>query len=128
MDLRKKILVSHDIKNEKVHVPEWDVTIEVRTMNGKQRAQVVKAAVDEKGNINADSIYPELLIATCFDPNTSKPIFTDKDKDALNAKSGAVLERIGQIAMGLSGLTKEAVEDAEKNLDSGIRKESSTSN
>ena len=128
MDLRKKILAAQDIKNEQVYIPEWDVTIEVRTMTGTQRAQVIKTAVDEKGNINTDSIYPELLIATCFDPNTSKPIFTEKDKTALNNKSGAVLERLGQIAMTLSGLTKESIEEAEKNSSSGIQSGNSISN
>ena len=38
------------------------------------------------------------------------------DKDALLKKSGAVLNRISQVAMRLSGMTQEAMVEAEEDL------------
>ena len=43
-ELRKTILEADDIIAEDVEVPEWDTTVEVRGMSGKERAKLLKGA------------------------------------------------------------------------------------
>ena len=126
MDLRDKILAANDIAAKQLSIPEWGgVVIEVRAMNGLQRAKVISNALDKDGNVDTQNMYPDLLIASCYDPETGKPLFAEADRAALNQKNGAVLERIAQVAMNLAGITKTAIEDAEKNLGSDIQSEDS---
>lgn len=118
-ELRKTILESDDIATEMLYVPEWDVTIEVRGMDGKARARFLRNTADPSGKSVAwEKYYPELLIATCFDPETHEPLFEPADRDALNQKSAAALERVSAVSQRLSGLSGDDVEssksDAEK--------------
>lgn len=114
-NLRDRILGAADIRRETVHVPEWDATVEVRGLNGTQRAKLMKTGFDARGAVDFEKLYPELLIASTYDPETGQPVFTEADRDALNGKSGAALERLAQAAMRLSGLSPEAPAQAEKN-------------
>lgn len=114
-NLREKILGASDIRREQVHVPEWDATVEVRGLTGTQRAKLMKTGFDARGTVDFEKLYPELLVASVFDPETSQPVFTEADRDSLNGKSGAALERVAQAAMRVSGLSPEAAEQAEKN-------------
>ena len=114
-DLRGTILNSQDIPEETVEVPEWGVSILVRGMTGKQRARFLRASTDDNGEVNFERFYPELIIATSYDPaNPQNLIFTSADRDALNAKSATALERLGKVASRLSGLGSSATEQAKK--------------
>lgn len=113
--LREKILNAKDIKSEKVKIPEWDVTVEVRGLTGKQRARLLQDAIGEDGKPDLERIYPELVILSTYDPETGEQVFQPADRDALIEKSGAALEKIAQVAMRLSGLQPDALKEAEKN-------------
>lgn len=113
--LRDKILGAQDITSETVTVPEWDVTVEVRGLTGTQRARLLKNGFEANGAVNFERLYPELVIASTFDPESGERIFSEADRDALNDKSGAALERIAQAAMRVSGLNPDANEQAAKN-------------
>ena len=113
--LRDKILAAEDIKSELVTVKEWDVTLEVRGLSGRQRADYLKEVIDSKGKMNFDKMYPALIIMSVFDPDTKEPVFKAGDLDALAGKSGAALEQLAQVAQRLSGLNPEALGEAEKN-------------
>lgn len=115
MSLREQILGAKDIKSEKVEVPEWGVTVEVRGLTGKQRARIYDACW-KNGRIDAEKLNPLLIIATAYDPGTGKPIFEDADRDVLSEKSASSLEQVTQVAMRLSGLVPGQLEEAEKNL------------
>jgi hypothetical protein len=114
-DLRSRILGASDLRKERVSIPEWDVTLEVRGLTGTQRARLMQNGFDGRGQAVFDRLYPELVIASTFDPESGEPVFAEGDRDALNAKSGAALERLAQVAMRVSGLTADATEQAEKN-------------
>lgn len=111
--LRERILSAQDIQSERVHVPEWDVEVEVRSMTGAQRARVLQGATVD-GEVDLERLYPILLIETVYDPETGEPVFEAADRDALNAKNSGALERIAKVAMRLSGIEPGA-EDAAKN-------------
>jgi len=112
IDLRSTILDSDDIDRETLHVPQWDVDVEVRGMNGKQRAGFVQQYADNDGKLQYDKLYPELIIAGIFDPETSKAVFSDADRDLVMAKSGAALEMLATKVMSLSGLGDDSDADA----------------
>lgn len=132
-ELRKKILEVDDIQVEQVLVPEWGVTIEVRGMNGLDRAQFLRRSTNDDGQVAYERFYPELLIATCFVPpeneederGSGEKLFEPADRDALNSKAGAAIERIAAVAQRLSGLGTIDVEDAQGNS-SGSPKNAST--
>lgn len=124
MNLRDKILSAKDLETQIVPVPQWGVTVEVRGMSGRQRSIFLKDIMDKKGNVDTLKLYPSLIIASTFDPETGERVFEDGDFDAIAEKSGGALEVVAQVAMKLSGLDAAV---AEKNLDD-TQSESSTSN
>ncbi|PLR79132.1 hypothetical protein CU633_01835 [Bacillus sp. V3-13] len=113
--LRETILNIKDIKIEKVFVPEWNVEVEVRGLSGAARNRILSKAIDNKGNINFDAMYPDLIVASLFDPELNEPIFKPEVRDAINAKSGKALERISRVAMKLSGLDDGQIDEKVKN-------------
>jgi hypothetical protein len=114
MGLRDKILNASDIKAEEKYIEEWDATIEVRSMNGAQRARLMREGFDrETQQINWD--YASVFIAGAYDPGTGELIFTEADRDALNEKHGGILEDVAMEILRLSGLSDASLADAEKN-------------
>lgn len=114
-ELRKTILEADDIISEDVEVPEWDTTIQVRGMNGKERAKLLKGAA-AGGEVNMEKWFPDLLIATVHDPETGEKVFEPADRDALNAKSGSAIATIADVAARLSGLGETDVQLAKEEL------------
>ncbi|VVM34036.1 hypothetical protein [Terribacillus sp. AE2B 122] len=113
--LRDSILNINDIKVEKLYIPEWAVEVEVRGLSGSARNRILSKALDKKGTLDLDSMYPDLIIASLYEPESNERIFDAADRDQLNAKSGKALERIARVAMALSGLDEGQVEDKVKN-------------
>jgi len=114
-ELRKTILEADDIIAEDVEVPEWDTTVEVRGMSGKERAKLLKGAA-AGGEVNMEKWFPDLLIATVHDPETGEKVFEPADRDALNAKSGSAIAAIADVAARLSGLGENDVQLAKEEL------------
>jgi hypothetical protein len=111
--LRDQILNFDDIQIEKLVVSEWGgIEIEVRGMSGKERAQFLRRITGGDGEVNIERFYPELIIATVFDPESGAKVFEGADRDVINTKSGAALEKIAQVAQRLSGLGSTDVEEA----------------
>ncbi len=114
MSIRDQILEAQDIGKQTVEVPEWGVTIEVRGMTALERTRLMDLAFDAGGQLNLQTIYPEIVIATCFDPETGMQIFTPQDKDALLSKSSVALDRVAIVGMSLSGFTAESADESGK--------------
>ena len=114
MSLRDQILAANDIPSEKVQVPEWGVTVEVRGMTGAGRTRIMDKAVDQQGGVNLQFVYPEIVIATSFDDITGEQIFKPSDRDTLLTKSAVALDRLAQVGMKLSGFTQESSDEAGK--------------
>ena len=108
-NLRDIILSADDTTSEVVEVPQWgDVKIEVRGMTGRDRAAFLSSYTDpDTGRVNWSMLYPSLITASAFDPDTGERIFNDEDGDAINGKSGAALEKVAQVALRLSGMQQE---------------------
>jgi len=108
VSLRDQILKAKDISSELMEIKEWEVTVEIRTMTARERATLMENALDPNtGQVIMSKVYPEVAIATVYDPETGKPVFDKSDIDALLGKSGIIIERIAQKALQVSGLTND---------------------
>lgn len=127
MSLRDQILAAVDIPSEKVEIPEWGVTIEVRGMTGAERTRIMDKAVDQQGGVNLQFVYPEIVIATSFDNVTGEQIFVPSDRDTLLTKSAVALDRLAQVGMRLSGFTQDSADAAGKDSSATATADSSLS-
>jgi hypothetical protein len=127
VSLRDQILAAEDIPSEKVQIPEWGVTIEVRGMTGAERTRIMDKAVDQQGGVNLQFVYPEIVIATSFDDVTGEQIFKPSDRDTLLTKSAVALDRLAQVGMRLSGFTQESADEAGKDSSATATADSSLS-
>ena len=113
MSLRDRIIAADDIGKHLVEVPEWGVTVEVRTISAGMRSRMLKSAQTDDGGVDIDKLYPMLLIATCFDPELDEPVFTDDDFGVIQDKSANAVETIAKVAMEMSGMAAGEGADAE---------------
>jgi hypothetical protein len=113
--LKEKIKAVQDVRVEKAVIPEWDVTLELRTMKAIDRARLLKSCVDKEGNVIGERFQAGLIIASCYDPETGEKVFEDGDFEFLMEKSAGVIEYLAGIAMNISGLNRDSLKAAEKN-------------
>jgi hypothetical protein len=117
--IEDRVRASQDITNRVVAVPEWaddsgDLKIEVRSMTGRERAEILRRAIDpETGEVNYERLYPAIIVATCFDPETGERAFSDAALSWLNEKNSKPLEQLATVGMQLSGISKDAKEEAQ---------------
>lgn len=114
MSIRDQIIAADDIKSELVEIPEWNVTILVKSMSGAERGQMLKAVTTANGQVDIGKAVSDVLIFTAHDPETGERIFTIEDRDLLNEKSGAAIQRAAEVGMRLSGLMPESIDEAGK--------------
>ena len=114
-DLRTRIFETNDSTAELVDVPEWGVKLEIRSMDGNQRAEwLAKQMKNGSGDLDGMTaedireLYPNLIIVSAFDPETGERVFEPEDAEQLNTRNSAVLERLAQVALRISGLTTQA--------------------
>lgn len=108
---RDAILAAADRPLKTVPVPEWGGDVLIQTMDGRTRAQYEDAT---------DGPYELLratLIAMCVVDADGRPLFTAADVQALNDKSGAVLDRIFRAITRHNRLRKIDREADEKNFE-----------
>jgi hypothetical protein len=117
--LSQAIFAVNDITSETVEVPQWGVTVLVKSMTALDRAKMIGNAVESAGGqLNLQEVLPDMVILCTFDPETGERVFLDSDRDALMAKSAGAIETIATVAMRLSGLTETAVDELGKDSSS----------
>jgi hypothetical protein len=131
MSIRDKILQANDLKTEQVRVDEWDVTLTIRTLSGKERdafeASMVKISKTGQAKQDIANIRARLVALVVIDPDDNNlPVFTEADIPELGGKSALALDKVFSAAQRLNGFTKEDVEELAKGFDSAPS-ESSTS-
>ena len=121
MDLRGKIFSAVDLKTERVDVPEWGVTVYVRTLSGAQRDEFEQGLQDSKSEgagIDIRGLKARLAVLATVDDD-GEAVFQPGDEEALQNKSAAPLDRLYQAASRLSGLSPEDAEELVGNSASG---------
>lgn len=115
---REQILAAQDIRVERVEVPEWSGAVLVRGLTAAERdAFDLSATVEQDGRrvINFQQLRARLVAMSLVDEQ-GKRLFSDADVEILAAKSGAVIGRIFDVAMRLSGLTGQDIEEITRNF------------
>lgn len=112
--LSDRIFATQDIPSELVHVDAWNIDIEVRGMTGAERTRIMDLAMTDDGEVKLQTVYPEIVISTAFDPATGEQVFAPGDSPNLLAKSALALDALALVGMRLSGFTQEAADKAGK--------------
>lgn len=111
---KSDILGRQDLKTEIVEVPEWGGSVKVSTMSGFARDRFEADIAQVNGKINTKNIRAKLAIATIVDEH-NKPLFDEKDIEALGNKSCAALDRVFAVAQKLNLISDKEVETLAKN-------------
>lgn len=115
---KEAILNAKDIGVREVEVPEWGGVVLVRGMTGRERQEYEEFL--SKGKRGKQEITPrfavEKIVATCTVDQDGNRLFTDEELALLSNKSIKALMRIATVAMELSGLTKEDMEEMVENF------------
>jgi hypothetical protein len=110
--LRETIFAADDIQSESVEIPEWGVTVEVRTMTAADRTTLQTNSTSADGKVDMTKFMPSVVIATVHDPETGLPVFQASDVPALLSKSGVIIERLAQKALQISGMEASSADNA----------------
>jgi hypothetical protein len=107
------IIAAPDIKKELVKVPEWGGSVYLRCMDGLERDQFEDFCVNKQGKGIA-GVMVLLLSMTLADENGQK-LFSEKDVELLNKKSGKVIMKLYIKAKSINALTNKDIADLAKN-------------
>lgn len=118
---RDDILQASDLPMERVEVPEWGGYVYVRTLTGAERDEYESSMLIVRGSgrgaqaqVNMANARARLCALAICDTDGSR-LFSTEDVRALGQKSAAALDRIYSVAMRLSGLRPEDIEELTKN-------------
>lgn len=104
---RDDILGADDRQIRTVAVPEWGGEVLVRGLTGAERDRYEESLWVGRGKnrkLNWTNARAKLVAASVVGED-GKPLFTQRDVEALGAKSSAALDRIYSVAQELSGVT-----------------------
>lgn len=117
---KQDILGKADVKIEQVRVAPWDADLFVRSLSGEERdaleASTLTGVLGPEGQALTDmkNFRSKLLVLAICDEQGNR-IFASEDTEALGKKNGEALDILFKVAARLSGITREAVKEAEKN-------------
>lgn len=119
--LADQIRAAHDVSAELYDIPEWNVTVELRSMSARQRAAFA-SNVDftADGGVQMDANRVELMWgaviqACCFDPDNGEPVFTEEDIEWVMAEKNAnVVDSLANACLAVSGMGADSEGDAGK--------------
>ena len=119
--LAEQIRAAHDVSSALYEIPEWDVTIELRSMSARQRAAFA-SSVDftADGNVEVNGNRVELMWGTviqacCFDPDDGEHVFTEDDIEWLMAEKNAnTVDALANACLAVSGMGADSDGDAGK--------------
>jgi hypothetical protein len=111
-----QILGADDLDYEDVPVPEWGGTVRVRELPGTERDKFEAQFVGGKdgASIRAEGLegFRARLASAAIVDGDGKPLFRSAaETKRLGEKSATALQRVVDVAMRLSGLTGQDVED-----------------
>lgn len=95
---------------ETVEIPEWGVTVLVRSMSIAAKVALMDSATKADDDLALDVLLPGVVIATCCDPDTGARTFTADDTGWLVEQPAGLVERVAAIGLRVSGLDPGAAE------------------
>lgn len=108
---KQNVLSADDFQYAIIPVPEWGGDVRVRGLTAAEQA-IISKKINES---NTNDLAVIVTIMACVDENGER-IFENGDKDALKARSYAVLDRIARKILELSGAgDADSIENTRKN-------------
>ena len=121
MSIREQIKSAEDSSSELYEIPEWGVTLQIRSMTARSRALFVAEMASEDGTVggvnNPDRIegmWWNVISQTCYDPATGEKAFEDGDQEWLFEKNARIVNDLANECMAASGLSEDSIDDAGK--------------
>jgi hypothetical protein len=115
LKIKEAILAADDLVTETVKVPEWNMTVYIRSMSGQERDKFESSAFNAStGKVNAENLRAK-LVSMCLVDKEGSRIFSDKEAVELGKKSAKVLSRLYDIATKLNALSDDDIEELAKN-------------
>lgn len=111
---KDQILQAKDARMEEVEVPEWEGSVFVRSLTGKERDQLEAEIIQKPGQRNMENLRAKLITLSVVDKEGNR-LFDLKDAVALGGKNARALDRLFAVAQRLSGLTQKDMEELTKN-------------
>ena len=112
---KEAILKVQDIEIREVEVPEWGGVVYVRGMTGRERDRYENSLYKQKGKervLNTQNARAKLVVMCTVDQDGNR-IFDEEEVNVLSQKFQA-LDRIFAVAMELSGITENDLEELTK--------------
>lgn len=119
---RDDILSTEDMRHKDVYVEEWGGWVRIRAITGKERDMYEQSLVEGRGRnqrMNMQNARAKLVALSAVDPETGKWVFKTKDIEELGKKNSRPLDTLFDVAMELSGLRQQDIEELTKNLSEG---------
>jgi len=127
VSIREKIKTADDSSTELYEIPEWGVTVEIRSMTARSRAIFVAEMASEDGTVSGvndpariEGMWWNVISQTCYDPKTGELAFEEGDQDWLFEKNAKVVNDLANECMASSGLTEEAQSEAGKDFSASL--------
>ena len=105
-------------RSESFEIKEWGETVELRSLSIGAKFAIFgeDAEIGDDGGFNMKmgdlgSMLPQVIIGTCYDPDSGERIWTEKDAEWLAEQDAGVLEPLANAGMKISGLVEEAAEE-----------------
>ena len=116
LSLRDRILAAADRPQEPVFVPQWGLSVFVRTLSGAERDDWEASIVQQKGKATTYDLrnIRARLVCKCIVDESGRRVFSDHEAEALGEKSAAALDLLFTVAQRLNALTNADVEDLGK--------------
>lgn len=111
---KDEIFGADDLKREKVDVPEWNGSVWVRALSGRERDKLETSIIGEDGKRRYDNLRAKLVVLSVVDEEGNR-LFAFEDADEVGKKSARAIDRIFTVAQKLSGITPDDVEAMTKN-------------
>ena len=124
---REDILGANDLARELVECPEWGDSVWVQELNGLQRVEFGAAFMTKDDEPPDMSRIHAFLGALSMVDEDGNRLFSGADVEALGKKSGTALDRVTKVAMRLSGLSDEDMEEMVEDFGEGPSSDSTTS-
>ena len=119
--LAEQIRAAHDVSAELYEIPEWDVTLELRSMSARQRAAFASnvdftadGTVELDGN-RVELMWGTVIQACCFDPDNGEAVFGAEDIEwMMEEKNANVVDSLANACLAVSGMGADSDGDAGK--------------
>ncbi len=116
---REQILGAQDITKELVAVPEWGGDVYVKVLSGVERDLFESSIRDDNTGKTIRGAFRGAAAAASICDEDGNRLFTAQDMGALGMKSATALDRVIKVAMRISKIGEDEIEQTEKNSVSG---------